>query len=421
MKLILLLIGLSLQAMPEIPNLNGPAYLDRVLSVPMAPPLTSGTYSGYLKVSDTKALHYYFVESQNDVYNDPLIIWTNGGPGCSSMLGLLQEHGPYVMPDIGNTFDNNPHSWNIKANVLYVEQPAGVGFSAYGSDDDLKQDDYKSSTDFFTAVQSFYKKFPTFKSHDLWITGESYGGIYVPWLAKRIVDFNAGATAADKINLKGIVVGNGVADYHYDTTMAYLNQTYYAAMYPPSMRKVFEDNKCRFYEGFIPDPEQQPQACYDSFDKWNLLLQNVNIYDIYRFCYIPPSREFTTTIGGEERTYKAGMTKYEYTPWKFGTHSTGEHYANLLRAENEGLLGETPPCVYSAGASAFLNNQEVRTALHIPDGVQTWEMCAGSPFDYSYGANGSHWIYPELKTAGIKILFFSGDTDGAVGTLGIKG
>ena len=225
MKLILVLsfIWLSFQAMPEIPNLEGPSYLDRVLSIPMAPPLSTGTYSGYLKVSDTKALHYYFAESQNDVYNDPLIIWTNGGPGCSSMLGLLQEHGPFVMPDIGDTFDTNPHSWNTKANMLYVEQPAGVGFSAYGSEADLKQNDDVSSSDFFTAVQSFFKKFKEFKKHDLWVTGESYGGIYVPWLAKRINDFNKGATAADKINLKGIVVGNGVADYHYDTTMAYLN------------------------------------------------------------------------------------------------------------------------------------------------------------------------------------------------------
>lgn len=149
-------------------------------------------------------------------------------------------------------------------------------------------------------------------------------------------------------------------------------------------------------------------------------MQNVNIYDIYRFCYIADQREFTTTVGGEERTYKAGMTKYEYTPWKFGARSTAEHHAAILKAQDEGLLGETPPCVYSAGASHFLNNQTVRAALHIPEGVQAWDMCAGPPFDYSPAANGSYWIYPELKEAGIKILFFSGDTDGAVGTLGKK-
>ena len=63
-----------------------------------------------------KELHYYFTESQNDPYNDPyndpLVIWTNGGPGCSSMLALLQEHGPFYMEDFGNTFYNNPFSWN---------------------------------------------------------------------------------------------------------------------------------------------------------------------------------------------------------------------------------------------------------------------------------------------------------------------
>ena len=233
----ILCLGLALSAFPNIPNLRGPAHLDRVLKIPIAPELTSGTYSGYLYVSDTKALHYYFVESQNDVYADPLVLWTNGGPGCSSMLGLLQEHGPYVMPDVGDTFDNNPHSWNIKANVLYVEQPAGVGFSAYGSEADLTTDDLLSSSEFLTALKSFYAKFPTFKGKDLYVTGESYGGIYVPWLAKRIVDDNKAQTAEDRINLKGIVVGNGVADWNYDTDMAWLNKTYYSSMYPPTLRQ----------------------------------------------------------------------------------------------------------------------------------------------------------------------------------------
>ncbi len=90
-----------------------------------------------------------------------------------------------------------------------------------------------SSSDFLQAVLSFFKKFEAFKSHNTWVTGESYGGIYVPWLAKRILEYNKQAVAADRINLKGIVVGNGVADYHYDTNMAYLNQTYYSGMYSP--------------------------------------------------------------------------------------------------------------------------------------------------------------------------------------------
>ena len=83
------------------------------------------------------------------------------------------------------------------------------------------------------------------------------------------------------------------------------------------------------------------------------------------------------------------------------------------------MFGEAPPCVYDGGVSHFLNNATVREALHIPSSAPAWEMCTAPPtFNYTVAANGSYWLYPELKAAGLDILFFSGDTDGAVPTLG---
>lgn len=65
-------------------------------------------YSGYLPVmGSTKFLHYMFLESQNDPINDPIVVWFNGGPGCSSMLGFMQEHGPYVIENGATTFHEN--------------------------------------------------------------------------------------------------------------------------------------------------------------------------------------------------------------------------------------------------------------------------------------------------------------------------
>ena len=61
--------------------------------------MASDSYSGYLNVTDTKRLHYIFVESESAPATDPVVIWFNGGPGCSSMLGFLQENGPWVIED----------------------------------------------------------------------------------------------------------------------------------------------------------------------------------------------------------------------------------------------------------------------------------------------------------------------------------
>ena len=80
-------------------------------------------YSGYVDIPATSSmqLHYMLVESLNNPATDILIIWFNGGPGCSSMLGFAQEYGPFIFPDGGQTFVPNQNSWNLEANILYIE------------------------------------------------------------------------------------------------------------------------------------------------------------------------------------------------------------------------------------------------------------------------------------------------------------
>ena len=144
-------------------------------------------YSGMLNVTlepaKNKSLHYIFVESQNNKTEDPLILWFNGGPGCSSMLAFMQEHGPWVMDDGDETFHENPYSWNTNASVLYIEMPAGVGFSFC----DPKQDDctyYDNNTadENLAALNQWFERFPEFKTNEFYISGESYAGVYVPFL-----------------------------------------------------------------------------------------------------------------------------------------------------------------------------------------------------------------------------------------------
>ena len=93
-----------------------------VPSLPEMETFPYAVYSGFVALpGTTKENHYLLVESQGDWATDPLLIWFNGGPGCSSLLGWATENGPWSMAAGGTSFEKNPHSWNTKANVLYIE------------------------------------------------------------------------------------------------------------------------------------------------------------------------------------------------------------------------------------------------------------------------------------------------------------
>ena len=156
---------------------------DVVEALPLCAPLPSKWYSGYLPVTETKALHYVFIESLSNPATDPILIWFNGGPGCSSLLALFQEHGPYVVDDGEYFIKDNPEPWNKRANILYLESPAGVGFSIAGLPSDAQHNDMSQSKDAKAALLNWYKFFPEYLMNDLYIAGESYGGIYTPYLA----------------------------------------------------------------------------------------------------------------------------------------------------------------------------------------------------------------------------------------------
>jgi carboxypeptidase C (cathepsin A) len=213
---------------------------DRVLSMPdLAVFDTYPVYSGYLEVNSAKALHYMFIESQNDPTNDPIVIWFNGGPGCSSMLGFTQEHGPYKMDSGTDFWVENEWSWNKEANMLYIESPAGVGFSyCKGVKECNTYSDDESAADNLTAVLAWFDKFPEFKANELFISGESYAGIYVPYLTYYIDQYNTEhAEAADvfKPNLQGFMVGNGVTNYEFDCTPAYIEMGYWHSLYDTAL------------------------------------------------------------------------------------------------------------------------------------------------------------------------------------------
>ena len=136
-------------------------------------------FSGYLQVSPTRHIHYWYIESMKDPSTDPVVFWTNGGPGCSGLLGLGTEMGPFVF-EAGGKLSLNPFTWNNIANILYVEQPAGVGFSKFSDPDDANVGDERAAEDNYKLIKAFFERFPERKPNEFFIASESYGGHYMP-------------------------------------------------------------------------------------------------------------------------------------------------------------------------------------------------------------------------------------------------
>ena len=383
-------------------TLSAPAD-DILKQLPDCPAFDFNMYSGYLDVNANKSLHYTLVESQDNPETDPLLIWFNGGPGCSSMLAFMQEHGPCIIDDGEDFVKENPYPWNVRANVLYIESPAGVGFSYAKGKEDKKFNDLLSSHDNLQALKTFYSKFPEYQDHDLYISGESYAGIYVPYLAYRIHQHNTMSQINGRtpINLKGIAVGNGATDWKYDTTPSYLPMAYNHQLMDTKLHNTLVENGCEWYFRDVL-PAKTSEVCEEALKTFNKNTARINWYDIYRKVYdggLNTQSVGETVINGEKRLYKRGYKMTDYTPWL------------------KDVYGDSAP-ILGDYVSDYLNREDVREALNIPSDIQSYHACAGGDFEYNLQKEGSYWIYHILKDNGIKILKFSGDTDGAVPTYG---
>ncbi|KAG2732927.1 hypothetical protein G9P44_003917 [Scheffersomyces stipitis] len=160
--------------------------------------------TGYLDIEDDKHLFYWFFESRNDPQNDPVVLWLNGGPGCSSSTGLFFELGPSF---INSTFqpEYNPYSWNSNASVIFLDQPVDVGLSY--SDDNEVSTTAAAAKDVYIFLELFFQKFPQFQSRDFHMAGESYAGHYIPKFASEILSH-----PERSFNVTSVLIGNGFTD-----------------------------------------------------------------------------------------------------------------------------------------------------------------------------------------------------------------
>jgi len=157
--------------------------------------------AGYIAVGNRgHELFYWMFESRGDPSSDPLVIWLSGGPGCSSLLALFEENGPYSVNKLGE-LELNPYSWNSNATAIWVDQPAGTGFSVGVG----VHDEGEVASEMVDFVRGFLERYPQYASLSaLYVLGESYAGHYVPAVSAALL--SAGLSPP----LVGAGIGNGL-------------------------------------------------------------------------------------------------------------------------------------------------------------------------------------------------------------------
>ncbi|XP_023672803.2 lysosomal protective protein [Paramormyrops kingsleyae] len=358
-------------------------------------------WSGYLRASPGKYLHYWFVTSQNDPPKDPLVLWLNGGPGCSSLDGFLSENGPFHVNDDGATLYENEFSWNKIANVLYLESPAGVGYS-YSDDQQYETDDDQVADNNYLALQSFFSKFPSFTQNEFFIFGESYGGIYAPTLSLRV------ATGGSfKTNFKGFAVGNGITSFEInDQSLIYFGNfhgLFGNELWADLYSNCCENNICNFYNNSSP-------ACSIAVSQaFNIVYSSgLNVYALYLDC---------AGGAGSRRPFHHAM-QHHFRAYR--KHWQTNQLA-AVGASVGGGTGEVPPCINSTAQTNWLNRGDVRKALHIPDILPAWDICSdvvGGHYHTKYETMRD--IYLKLLGLGLRVLVYNGDTDMACNFLGCQ-
>jgi cathepsin A (carboxypeptidase C) len=360
---------------------NAAADADRVEQLPgWEEPLPSAWYSGYLSFGK-KHLHYVLVEAETKQSTAPLVLWMNGGPGCSSMDAVFYEHGPLLINENGTKLVRNPYSWTKVANVLYLEAPVGVGYSYSEQPEDTQHlNDEVTASDNLEALKVFFKSFPEYKKNDFYVSGESYAGVYVPTLSLKIFQ-----DSTVDWNMKGFIVGNGVFDWSLMTQSSVPFLYGHGAISSRLMAKI--DSACH------GDYINTDAACEKLVNEASQSSSKLNMYDFYRDCFQPNDQPLLTArnIARQPHLLQAVV--------------------QAPRPPHPALgVGENVPCIDSQGGSVYLAAANVRNALHIEPTLAGWEICSAK---IQYSRNMSYSapnLYAIMKDK-YKILVYNGDTD----------
>ncbi|KAJ8964489.1 hypothetical protein NQ314_004776 [Rhamnusium bicolor] len=245
------------------------------------------SYSGYLTVNKpyNSNLFFWFFPSLTDYTKDPIILWLQGGPGATSLIGLFGENGPFSVKN-EKGLKLRKYAWTNSHSVIYIDNPVGSGYSF--TNGGYAQNETQVGEDLYNAVQQFFTLFPELQKNDFYVAGESYAGKYVPAISYTILKKNPQAKL--KINLQGLSIGNGLSDPEHQ--LKYSDYLYQIGLIDSNTRQIvlnYEQQGVKFIQN------KQFDKAFEIFDNLlngdlnnhTSLFKNVTGFDNY-FNYLYP-------------------------------------------------------------------------------------------------------------------------------------
>ncbi|CAD5195029.1 unnamed protein product [Musa acuminata subsp. malaccensis] len=377
----------SLDVITHLPGFDGPLpfYLE----------------TGYVNVDEANdvQLFYYFIKSEREPKDDPLLLWLTGGPGCSGLSGLIYEIGPLEFDVDGYTEGllpsllYKPTSWTKVSSIIFLDSPVGTGFSYTTCKQALKTSDIKSSVDVHTFLRKWYVDHPSFIANPLYIAGDSYSGFTVPVVAQYIADGNIfWFRIIYCLWFQGYLVGNPCTDANYDGDAIVA----YAHGFGFISDELYESAK-KSCGGRYQNPSNA--ECARWVDTVKQDLSGINAAQILEpQCSFPESPKPNIITADRRRLLEA----LSELPTSNTNDPLCRNYWYLL-------------------SHAWANNDTVRQALGIREGsVQIWLRCDIGLNNYTYDVLSSIKYHLSLTSRGYRALVYSGDHDLTVPFLGTQ-
>ncbi|GKT41518.1 putative serine carboxypeptidase [Colletotrichum spaethianum] len=357
-------------------------YLVNGTSIPLVDWDLGESYAGLMPISkesnETRKLFFWYFPTTNEKASDEVAIWLNGGPGCSSFIGLIQENGPFTWFPSAYRPVYNIFSWSQLSNVLWVDQPAGTGFSVGSPNADTEE---AIAQQFLGFYDNWMDTFGT-KGRKTFLTGESYAGHYIPYIGDAMIK----STQSADYNLSG------------------------ALMFSPYIRTAPDNFQQNAVSLPFVDEYNNVMGLYpgvgDYYDRIKTADEECGFAELREKHFkFPPSGPFPA--GNESDACFVSDIVYEglsYVSPCSNVYHISQGCPNpsdpLIWAQ-DGDNASVPVSFDKKTWHGYLNLPEMRKALHIPTDQKDWQECTN---DNPFGPNGDQSADPFASGALSRVI-----------------